>query len=108
AFRLIDEAQLLLLQLRHESNLFLLHRDLMLEHFSLALGGQIARRAHRQRVGYHTREARDQNSVPRLAQSRLCANHPGNEAEVGSQAVVEAVHHVTEKAPGPGLVPWLA
>ena len=53
ALGLIEQAQLLPLELGHEPDLLPLQRDLVLEHLPLALGGEIARRAHGQRVRHH-------------------------------------------------------
>src|SRR5207245_755369 len=53
ALRLIHEREFFLLYLGHDADLFLLHRDLVVVHFLLALRREVARGAHGQRVGEH-------------------------------------------------------
>ena len=105
---LVEQAQLFRLEFRHETDLFPLHRDLVLVHLALALGGEVSRRAHRQRVGHHAGEPRHDHRVAGRAHRLGGADHAGHETEVGGQAVVESVHHVAEEAAGLGLVPRLA
>ena len=103
AFRFILQRHLFHLDFRHQANLFLLHRDLVLPDLLLALRGQIAGRSHRQRVRDRAGHARDQDDV-RLHRR---ADHPGHQSEVCREPVVEAVHDVPQKAAGARLVPRL-
>src|SRR5439155_822778 len=101
ALRLIHERELFLLYVGHDADLFLLHRDLVVVHFLLALRREVARGAHGQRVGEHPRDPRDQQDVRR----DIGPDHARHQPEIRRQAVVEAVNHVAQEPPRPRLVP---
>ena len=70
---LVHQAQLLFLELGHEPDFLPLHRDLVLVHLTLALGGEIAGGAHRERIGHHPGEARDDHRVIGRRRVPVCA-----------------------------------
>src|SRR5205807_10145098 len=82
--RLVDQRELVLLHVGHETDLFLLHRDLVGVHLLLALGGEVPGGAHRERVCDHPRDPRDQDDVRRGGG----AQHTRHETKIRGQAVV--------------------
>ncbi len=100
---LVEQRELFLLHVGHQADLFFLHRDLVRVHLFLALRGEIAGGAHRERIRDHPGESRHQHDVRR----HFRADHPRHEPKVGRQAVVEAVYDVTQESAGRGPMPRL-
>ena len=50
----------------------------------------------------------DHDRVARELETALRPDHPGDEAEVGGEAVIESIDHVAEEPAGAGAVPWLS
>ncbi len=75
---------------------------------ALALGGEVAGGAHRERIRDHPGNARHHHGVGRQVELALGAEHAGDQTEVRGEPVVEAVDQVPEDAAGTGLVPRLA
>ena len=90
----------------HECDLVLFHRDLVRVDLLLALGGQVAARPHRQRVRDEAGDARHYDGLERVRGG--CTDHACDQAEIGGEAVVEAVHDVPDELARifsvPGLV----
>jgi len=103
----VDKGELVALDLRHQRDLVLLHRDLVVVDLALTLRGEISARSHRQSVGNETRGAGDDHRVVLLR--RQCrANHAGDEPEVGREPVIETVHDIAKKAARLSPMPRLA
>src|SRR5438876_6942224 len=79
ALGLIDQGDLFLLHFGHDADFFFLHGDLVVVHLLLALGREVPRRAHRERVRDHAGESREQHDVRRDGG----ADHARHETKVG-------------------------